>query len=384
MAVLISDYAQKSIVSISVLFLVVGFITGPGAFNWISVHSDTTSIAELLRVTLFAVLFTGGMNISFKELLVSYKRPARALLLGLPLTITAIALLAHFLTGFDWIDALLIGAILSPTDPVFATNIIDRTEIPKGVRQLLNIESGLNDGLALPIILIILSVSGAVDVTFLELVREIGMGVLIGLAVPFIAIHMVKIPVFAKASHYRPLEGLAIGLLIFCLARVLNANLYLAAFIGGITVPSIDEKTARDFDAFGEKLAQVLKLLAIFTFSLLVSETVIHAQISWSLVIFTLLTLILVRPAILSLVLLGESLPRRQLLVAGWFGPRGFASILYGLVVLNSMVSERLQLFHLVAIVVTGSIILSSTTDILAVKWLAEQGDNNPEAETSG
>jgi NhaP-type Na+/H+ or K+/H+ antiporter len=159
-AVLISGLAARSVLSTAVLFLMVGFAAGGAAFDFIPLRPGDPVVERLVEITLFAVLFTDGMLVGFRDLIGARRLPGRAVLLGFPLTLGAVALLARFVAGIPWLPSLLLGAILAPTDPVFASALVGREEIPSRVRRLLNVESGLNDGLALPIVLILLGSAG--------------------------------------------------------------------------------------------------------------------------------------------------------------------------------------------------------------------------------
>lgn len=114
----------------------------------------------LAELALFSVLFTDGQRIGVRDLTLAWKLPGRALLLGMPLTFLVTGVLAVVVAGLPWPEALLVAAVLAPTDPVFAAAIVGREEVPGRMRHLLNVESGLNDGLALPVVLVLLGRSG--------------------------------------------------------------------------------------------------------------------------------------------------------------------------------------------------------------------------------
>lgn len=154
LAVLISSLAARSVLSTSVLFLVAGFVAGPGMLHAIDVSPDQPSLSLLVTLALFSVLFTDGMHVGWNYLRSAWRLPGRVLLLGMPLTMLFNTLAACFFLKTTWMQGALLGAILSPTDPVFASAIVGRQEISRPLRQLLNVESGINDGLALPIVIV--------------------------------------------------------------------------------------------------------------------------------------------------------------------------------------------------------------------------------------
>jgi hypothetical protein len=139
--------------------------------------------------------------------------------------------------GLDWPEALLIGAVLSPTDPVFAAALVGNDKVPDRLRHLLNVESGVNDGLALPFFIVFLAVTASSkDLHLPELAFEILLGVAVGVAIPVMAILLERLRIFAASGAYEPLNGVAIGLLVLAVAQTTHANLFLAAFTAGITV----------------------------------------------------------------------------------------------------------------------------------------------------
>lgn len=157
LAVLVSALAARTVLSTAVLFLAAGvLIQGLGIVPESPEHVVET-VAEL---ALFSVLFTDGMQVGIRDLVMAWRLPGRALLLGMPLAVVCTALLAHWVVGLPWLEAFLVGAALSPTDPVFASAIVGRPEVPARLRYLLNVESGVNDGLALPVVLVLFAAAG--------------------------------------------------------------------------------------------------------------------------------------------------------------------------------------------------------------------------------
>ena len=177
LAVLISELAGRSVLSTAVLFLFAGFVAGDGMLGLVPLQPDNPVVAQLAELALFSVLFTDGMRVGVRDLLSAWRLPGRALVLGMPLTFVGTAVLAHFVARLPWPEAFLIGAVLSPTDPVFAAAIVGRKEIPQRLRHLLNVESGLNDGLALPLVVALLAFIGHREVETFTMASELAFGV---------------------------------------------------------------------------------------------------------------------------------------------------------------------------------------------------------------
>lgn len=364
LAVLLSGYAERSVLSTAMLFLVTGFIAGGGIFGVISFAPESPLITTISELALFSVLFTDGMKIPVATLRSIWRLPGRALLLGMPLTSVGLALFAHYLVGISWTEALLVGAVLMPTDPVFASAIVGRQEIPERLRQLLNVESGFNDGLALPIVVILLAVLGRENLDMLALLQEVVLGVVLGVGLTYVAVRLTEGPYLVASARYEPLHVFAIGMLIFGIAQWTHVNLYLAAFSGGITVTTVGEQARIHFQDFGELVAELFKLLATMLFGAVITET-FFSDLDLFDYLFAVLAVVVVRPVAVWLSLLGSGLSWQEKLVAGWFGPKGFASVLYGLLVLKSGLAHTNLLFHLIAVVVVGSIIAHSSTDVI-------------------
>lgn len=368
LAVLLSGLAQRTILSTAVLFLAIGFIAGPGVLGLVQIQANDTMVETFIELALVSVLFTDGMHLGLRDLISVWRLPGRALLFGLPLTLLGTALAAHWVAGLSWAESFLVGAVLSPTDPVFAAAIVGREEIPWRLRQLLNVESGLNDGLALPLVLGMLAFIGQSKLYILGWFGELVGGVILGVLLPWLVIKLERSRFFEAARIYQPLLVVAIGLLVYALARLTQVNLFLAAFAAGVTVATLSSEIRGTFFEFGELTTELLKLAALFVFGSLISLEFL-AGAHFTDYLFAALVLVAVRPLALAGALLGSGLNLHERAVAAWFGPKGFASTVYGLFILRSGISRTNTLFHLIALVIAGSIIAHSSTDTLIADW---------------
>jgi NhaP-type Na+/H+ or K+/H+ antiporter len=375
LAVLVSALAKRTILSTAVLFLVAGFVLGPDTTGVLDVHADSPIVASLAELALFAVLFTDGMRVGWADLRSAWHLPGRALGWGLPLTLLVTAVAAHYVVGLDWAESLLIGAILAPTDPVFASALVGNDKVPARLRHLLNVESGVNDGLALPFVIVFLAVAaGSDDLHLGELALEVSLGLVVGVAIPVGAILLERTRFFAASTAYEPLNGLAIGLLVLAVAHETHANLFLAAFSAGITVATFGPRQRAAFEHFGENIAELFKLAALLVFGALISVHFL-AEISWPGWVFAILAIFVARPVALWLSFLRSGLDMREQAAAMWFGPKGFASVVYGLLVLESGIIAANEIFHLVALTIVMSILLHSSTDVVVARAFDEDAE---------
>lgn len=383
-AVLLSELARRSVLSTAVLFLIAGFLTG-GVLNITTVGPGDEQVRLLSELALFSVLYTDGMRVQFEEMKRGWRLPARALLLGMPLALVLTAILARFVVGLPWGEAFLLAAILSPTDPVLASAIVGREGVPARLRRLLNLESGLNDGLALPIVLIFLAEVGPDPLHLDTIVLELAGGVVLGFVIPYVAVRLEGGRFFSSAPLYEPLLAVSIGLLVLSVTAMTHANTFLGAFTAGVVLSNIGPRIRERFDEFGEIITELLKLAAILLFGALISVEFLR-DISLEGYVFAGLTLVLVRPVALGLSLLGTRLNFREWAAAAWFGPKGFASVVFALLVVVENTPDASRLFHLAALVVALSILVHSTTDILIARYLPTDDvtDLDGSSRTSG
>ena len=379
-AVLISERAQRTVLSTAVLFLLGGFLLGPGVLDVLEIGPEDALVTTLAELALFSVLFTDGMRVGWGDLRGAWRLPGRALIVGLPLTLVLTAVLAWLLIDLTWLEAFLLGAVLAPTDPVFAAAIVGREEVPGRLRHLLNVESGINDGLALPVVLVLLAATSGSAVNGLKLAEEIALGLAVGVVVPLVVLGLERLRFFAADHLYVPLVAVSIGLLVLAICEATHANLFLGAFAAGVTIASFGPEFRIEFERFGETLTELLKLAAILVFGALITPTFL-GEIGISGYVFAVLALLLARPLALAVSFVGSKLSRREQLAAMWFGPKGFASVVYGLIVLQAAIPVSDTLFHLTALVIVMSILAHSSTDVVLARRFAEAERRDAEAE---
>src|SRR3954454_8603141 len=187
---LVSGIARRSMLSLTALFVFAGFVLGRGGFEILRFDATGGFVSGLAVVALVVILFRDGLEVEAEMLRTEWHLPLRKLVLAMPITAAIVAVAAAAVTDLSWTEAFLLGALLSPTDPVLSSSVVTNPRVPRLIRHSLNLESGLNDGLALPPVL---AVSAALAlrgdefnvVTFV--VQDIGLGLLFGLALGLVA-----------------------------------------------------------------------------------------------------------------------------------------------------------------------------------------------------
>ncbi len=373
LAVLVSSLAHRTVLSTAALFLIGGFLLGEGVTGAVTLRPGDPLVSGLAELALFAVLFTDGMRAGWADLRSAWRLPGRALGWGLPLTLLLTAVFAHWVVGLGWVESLLIAAVLTPTDPVFAAALVGNDRVPPRLRHLLNVESGVNDGLILPFVVVFLALAkDSGDLHLGELAAELAGGVAIGVAVPWAAIMLVRTRLFAISPKYQPLNAVAIGLLVLALAQVTHGNLFLAAFAAGVTVATVGEQHRAAFTEFGELVAELLKLAALLVFGALISPAFLSG-VGWAGWAFAVLALVVARPAAIWVSFLRSGLTAREQAAVMWFGPKGFASVVYGLLVLDAGIATGEKIFHLVGVTIALSILAHSSTDIIVARGFDDE-----------
>ncbi|WP_081438799.1 cation:proton antiporter [Pseudofrankia asymbiotica] len=366
-AVLLSGLAARSVLSTSFLFLLGGALVGDGCLGLVHIASGSEIVGVTADLALFVVLFTDGMHVSFPALRGAWWNPARALGLGMPLAFAGMAVLTHLLVGLDWTTSFLVGAVLAPTDPVFASAIVGRREVPARLRQLLNVESGLNDGLALPVVLLLIAAAGptseAAGESLTTIALELVSGLALGIAMPLVVAWLVRFRLLGAEPKLQPLLALAVGVILYATCHLTHANPYLAAFSAGAVFASVSPEPKRAFEPLGEAFAELSKFAALLVFGALLTPS-LFGDLSLGGYVAVVLAIVLIRPASLLISLAGSRFGRREKLTAAWFGPKGFASVVYGLLVLESGIPQGHAAYTLIAVCIAFSIVAHSSTDV--------------------
>jgi NhaP-type Na+/H+ or K+/H+ antiporter len=368
---LISRRLEGTVLTAPLMFVAAGIILGPAGFGIAEFALDGHTVLLLGEIALAVVLFTDAAQTNLRTLRQNEALPLRLLGMGMPLTMalgTAVA--ALLLTDLTFWEAAIVGIVLAPTDAALGQPVVSNPRVPARIRQALNVEAGLNDGLSVPFLALFLTLAAAEEehvsasVWIRFALEQIGFGVLVGVGVGLAGGWLVSLASRRgwMNESFQRLALLALAIVAWALADTVGGNGFIAAFVGGLvvgpTVKWVGERLIRFTDAEG----QLLSLSVFFIFGVLAAGLV--QSLSWTIVLYVLLSLTVIRMLPVALSLLGTRLRAVSVLFAGWFGPRGLASVVLGLVVVEEapLLAGRDEIELVVTLTVLLSVLLHGVT----------------------
>lgn len=363
---LISKRLDGSFLTAPILFTAAGYIAGQTFLGHLSLTFSDSIIHTVAEITLILVLAADASAISLKSLSSSKTLPIRLLAIGLPLVIllgTAIGYLIFPDKG--WLFAALLASILAPTDAALGASIVANTAIPERVRQGLNVESGLNDGIALPAVLFFgcfFNVSHqSNDVNWIAfLAEQLTLGPIAGIIAGYVGGMLIGWAAKRDCitSSMQGVAALSLAVLAFACAEMVGGNGFIAAFVCGLTYGNLKTSHAHFFHEFTETESQLLTQLTFFLFGLaILPQAIDNASLQTLLYAAASLTIVRMLPVAVSQIGSGLKLPTVAFL--GWFGPRGLASLLFALLVIEDLGMQNAETVQsIVSITVALSIVL--------------------------
>jgi NhaP-type Na+/H+ or K+/H+ antiporter len=369
----LSGLTRRTILSSSVLAVGAGIVLS--LIGVVSLSPGEHALVLLVELVLLLTLFSDGLLVEGELLRRHWGPAARALVIAMPVNATALALTAKLLfPELSWMEAFLLGFALSPTDPVVTSSVVASARVPQVVRHTLNLESGLNDGLALPFVLFFLAFAGDPQGSAVgsagELAAESVIGAAIGAALALAAGRLLdRLPEWALAERAEGLYALGLGLGAFGVATLAGGNGLIAAFVAGVVFGVVRHEGPEVFHDFNEGLSHVLQLVAFAVFGALVVATGFEGDVA-ALAAFVAIALFVARPASVLLAFTGVRMSRPEKLFVAWFGPKGIASMLFALFILNSSAPDRTLVFDVAAFVILASILAHGLTDTVAGGWI--------------
>lgn len=377
-------------VTAAMVFVAIGVLVGPRFLDGIDVESSSSTVRTLAEATLALVLFSDASRINLGELRREASVPARLLGLGLPLTIVIGAAVALLLFGqITFWEAAILGIILAPTDAALGQAVVTEPKVPGRIRQGLNVESGLNDGICVPLLFAAVAaadveshIAGGRDAGTL-LAQEIGYGILGGIIAGFLIGMVIREAgrrdlISGPWKQVVPAAGAALA---YGIASALGGSGFIAAFVGGIAFRALLGRDPEDLNRFTDEIGDVLNGVTFIVFGAILLGPAL-GEITWEAALYALLSLTLVRMIPVAVAMLGSGARKQTVSFLGWFGPRGLASIVFAVIVLEeSSLPHEQVLLPVIYLTVGLSVFAHGITAAPLASRYGKWSRNNPAPE---
>jgi NhaP-type Na+/H+ or K+/H+ antiporter len=386
---LVSGLVDRSFLALTPLFVLLGFALGTGGLGVLEVDPQSGFVEILAITALVVILFRDGLEVEEEMLRTAWHVPLRKLVLAMPITALIVALAAKALTDLSWTEAFLLGALLSPTDPVLSSGVVTNPRVPRLIRHSLNLESGMNDGLALaPVLALIaaLQVDSGDFVWWKFIAQDVGVGLVAGVLVGLLASVLLPRAEGAIPAHQRALYALGVAFFTYGVTTLPpHGNGLIAVFVCAIVFGIRRPDVAHVFEERAQDIVEIVKLGIFVVFgSLLTLGGLFDAGAAA--VAIVLVTLLVARPVAVWIALAGTRVGRAATAFMAWFGPKGVATMTFALLVLAEGLPASTTLFNLAALVVVVSTIAHGLTDAPGVDWIARRaaGLGVPDGDADG
>jgi len=374
---LLSGLAHRSFLSLTALFVLAGFALGDGGLDVLTLDPKSGFVSALALVALIVILFRDGLEVEAEMLQTEWRLPLRKLVLAMPITAAVVALAARLLTDLGWTECFLLGALLAPTDPVLSSSVVTNPRVPRLVRHSLNLESGLNDGLALPAVLAFAAALrvGEDDFVWWRFVlQDITLGFAYGVAIGYVASRL--LPRAGIPDHQRSLFALGTAFAAYGVAvgMPLEGNGLIAVFVGAITLGIRRPDLRTTFEHRSDDIVEIVKLGIFVVFGALLTLDGLFGD-GLAAVALVAVTLLVARPVAIWIALLGAGLPAGWTAFMAWFGPKGVATMTFSLLVLADQIPANERIFNLAALCVFVSILAHGLSDTPGSEWIARRAE---------
>lgn len=387
---LVSRRLDGTLLTGPMLFAAFGLLAGPTGAGLITLQISNQGLHILAEITLVLVLFSDAASIDLRRLRRDHNLPVRMLAIGMPLTIVlgALAALMLFADLSIW-EAALLAAILAPTDAALGQAVVANPAVPVRIRLALNVESGLNDGIALSVVLVLAACASASQVSadasyWLSFgLTQITLGPLAGVFVGYVGARLVALCHRAGwlTESAEGIIALALAFGAYALAELVHGNGFVAAFIAGLVFGNTLAFKCKYLYEFAETEGQILILLTFMAFGLVMIPMAIPS-IDAAYMLFAFLSLTVVRMLPVSAALMGTGIKPITSLFLGWFGPRGLASVLFALLILERAdVAHKEVIFAAIIITIAASILLHGFTAGPFSRWYGLTAQDMGECE---
>jgi NhaP-type Na+/H+ or K+/H+ antiporter len=385
---LLSGLARRSMLSLAALFVLAGFVLGDGVTGVVHFRASSGFVVDLANVALIVILFRDGLEVDGELLQSHWHLPLRKLVIAMPITAAVVALLTRWLLGLSWTEAFLLGALLSPTDPVLSSGVVTDPRVPRVIRNSLNLESGLNDGLALPAVLALaaaLEPQSGHFVWWHFVLQDVGLGFAFGLVCGLVG--SLLMPAGGERldrpipAHQKALYGLGLAFATYGVTVLPpHGNGFIAVFVAAIVLGIRRPDLRRYFAERGEEIVEIVKLAIFTVFGSLLTLHGLFAD-GWAAVAVVSGTLLLARPAGVWVALAGSRVASSTKAFMAWFGPKGVATMTFSLLILGRQVQAGQRIFNIAALAVFTSIIVHGVSEIPGIGWIARRSQAVTESD---
>jgi NhaP-type Na+/H+ or K+/H+ antiporter len=381
---LISGVVHRSFLALTPLFVLIGFVLGRGGLGVLDFQADSGFVEIVALTALIVILFRDGLEVEEEMLRTAWHLPLRKLVLAMPITAVIVAVTAKALVDLSWTEAFLLGALLSPTDPVLSSGVVTNPRVPRIIRHSLNLESGMNDGLALAPVLALIAALVAHDGDFVWwkfVLQDIGVGLVSGIAIGVLA--SILLPSESRLGtevppHQRALYALGVAFVTYGTTTLPpHGNGLIAVFVCAIVFGIRRPDIAAVFEERAQDIVEIVKLGIFLVFGSLLTINGLFGD-GPAAVAIVLVTLLVARPVAVWLALAGTGVARSTLAFMAWFGPKGVATMTFALLVLAEDFDASERLFNLAALVVFVSTIVHGLSDKPGVEWIARRSGEQP------
>jgi NhaP-type Na+/H+ or K+/H+ antiporter len=382
---LLSGIARRSFLSLTAIFVLVGFMLGRGGLDVIDIDPRSAFVRDLAITALVLILFRDGLEVEGEMLQKAWHLPFRNLVLGMPITAVIVTLATKAVTDLTWTEAFLVGALLSPTDPVLSSSVVTNPRVPRIIRHSLNLESGLNDGLALPPVLALLAaLSLDTHFTWWQFVlQDLTLGIAYGVIIGYLASRALPRGDKLDSSipaHQRAVYAVGVAFLTYGLATIKpHGNGIIAVFVCAIVL-GIRRPDIRHYFERSEDIIEIVKLGIFVVFGSLLTLDGLFGD-GWAAVAVVVVTLLVARPVAVWISLAGTRVNGAEKAFMAWFGPKGVATMTFSLLVLAEGIPQGSRIFNLAALTVVCSIILHGVTDTPGAEWIARRAERRASGE---
>ncbi len=340
----VAGRVERSWISGPIVFTGVGFILGPDGLDVLRINISGEGLRVLAEMTLAMVLFTDAANADFGVVRRNLGLPERLLLMGLPLTIVlGFFFAAIVFPSLETLEIALLAAMPAPTDAALGKPVVTNRTVPAVIRESLNLESGLNDGICVPIVVLLLGLAVGTQIeggTMAHVARvaieAIGLGAAIGLALTWLTTWMLR---FAErhgwiSEHWVEIPIVALAAACFAAAQAAGGSGFIACFVGGLLLSGLRARHKEELLRGAEHMGEALALLTWVVFGGIVVARMID-RVTWAALLYAVLSLTVIRMLPVFLCLIATRTSTADKLFIGWFGPRGLATIVFAILVLD-------------------------------------------------